>query len=414
LSNTILSHQFDNGLVLVAEPMQWLESAAFTWLLPAGAMRDPADQLGLSNFTCEMVQRGCGSRSSRDFIKDLETLGVSKSASVSISHTSYAAAMPAKQIHAALDIYADLICRPHLPEDQLEEGRLVCRQELRAIEDDLAQKVMQSLRRQQYASPYGRNSQGTQQSVEQITADQIQQHYQACYRPNHAILGVAGKIEWESLREHVGNLFADWQPADLPAIDEGEREAGYVHLSEPSVQTHIGVSYPSVPYSNPDYFQARGAVGVLSDGMSSRLFTEVRENRGLCYTVYASCHTLRDRGSIMAYAGTTTERAQETLDVMIAELIRLSEGIHDEELQRLKARVKSALIMHQESSTARSGAIAADWYHLGHVRSIEEIGAIIDQLTCESINAYLADHRPHDLRVATLGEHALEVPLGIS
>ena len=99
---------------------------------------------------------------------------------------------------------------------------------------------------------------------------------------------------------------------------------------------------------------------------------------------------------------------------MIAELIRLSEGIHDEELQRLKARVKSALIMHQESSTARSGAIAADWYHLGHVRSIEEIGAIIDQLTCESINAYLESHRPHDLRVATLGEHALEVPLGIS
>jgi len=410
----MLSHQFDNGLVLVAEPMEWLESAAFTFLLPAGAMRDPEESLGLSNYTCEMVQRGCGSRDSRQFIQDLETLGVSKSASVSISHTGFAAAMPADKIQAALEIYADLICRPHLPDDQIEEGRLVCLQELRAIEDDLAQKVMQTVRRQQYASPYGRNVQGSHDSVQQIAIDDIQQHYQTYYRPNHAILGVAGKIEWDSLKEHVGTLFADWKEADLPVIDEGDRESPYVHLSEQSEQTHIGLSYPSVPYSDPDYFQARGAVGVLSDGMSSRLFTEVRENRGLCYTVYASCHTLQDRGAIIAYAGTTTDRAQETLDVMSGELMRLSEGIYPEELQRLKARVKSALIMHQESSTARSGAIAADWYFLNRVRSIEEITSIIDQLTCESINAYLKTHRPHDLKVTTLGKHALEVPVAIS
>ena len=410
----MFSHHFDNGLVLVAEPMQWLESAAFTFLLPAGAMRDPEKSLGLSNYTCEMVQRGCGSRDSRQFIQDLETLGVAKSASVSISHTSFSAAMPAGQIEEALEIYADLVRRPHLPGEQMEEGRLVCLQELRAIEDDLGQKVMQTVRRQQYASPYGRNVQGNHDSVQQTTIDQIQQHYQTCYRPNQAILGVAGKIEWDSLKEHVGTLFADWEASDLPAIDEGDREASYVHLSEQSEQTHIGLSYPSVPYSDPDYFQARGAVGVLSDGMSSRLFTEVRENRGLCYTVYASCHTLRDRGAIIAYAGTTTDRAQETLDVMSGELMRLSEGIYPEELQRLKARVKSALIMHQESSTARSGAIAADWYYLNNVRSIEEITSIIDQLTCESINAYLKTHRPHDLKVTTLGKHALEVPVAIS
>ena len=410
----MLSHQFDNGLVLVAEPMQWLESAAFTFLLPVGAMRDPEKSLGLSNYTCEMVQRGCGARDSRQFIQDLETLGVAKSASVSISHTSFAAAMPAGQIGSALEIYADLVRRPHLPSEQMEEGRLVCLQELRAIEDDLGQKVMQTVRRQQYASPYGRNVQGNHDSVQQITIDQIQQHYQNCYRPNQAILGVAGKIEWESLKEHVGSLFSDWEASDLPAIDEGDRESSYVHLSEQSEQTHIGLSYPSVPYSDPDYFQARGAVGVLSDGMSSRLFTEVRENRGLCYTVYASCHTLQDRGAIIAYAGTTTDRAQETLDVMSGELMRLSEGIYPEELQRLKARVKSALIMHQESSTARSGAIAADWYFLNTVRSIEEITSIIDQLTCESINAYLETHRPHDLKVTTLGKHALEVPVAIS
>ena len=119
-------------------------------------------------------------------------------------------------------------------------------------------------------------------------------------------------------------------------------------------------------------------MGVLSDGMSSRLFTEVREKRGLCYTVYASCHSLKDRGSVICYAGTTTERAQETLDVMFAELVRLEQGIQPDELHRLKARIKSSLIMQQESSTSRSGSIAADWYYLNRVRTLDELGAIID------------------------------------
>ena len=97
------------------------------------------------------------------------------------------------------------------------------------------------------------------------------------------------------------------------------------HCRHESNQTQIGIAYPSVPYRHPDYFQASGAVGVLSGGMSSRLFTEVREKRGLCYTVYASHHTLRDRASVLCYAGTSAQRAQETLDVMLGELLRLAE-----------------------------------------------------------------------------------------
>jgi predicted Zn-dependent peptidase len=152
----------------------------------------------------------------------------------------------------------------------------------------------------------------------------------------------------------------------------------------------------------------------MSDGMGSRLFTEVREKRGLCYSVAASCHTLKDRGSVLCYAGTTTDRAQETLDVLVAELRQLSQGIHADELARLKARIKSSLIMQQESSTSRSGSIAGDWYYLGRVRTLDELAAIIDGLTCESINRYLAANPPSDLRYVTMGQRALEIPDGIS
>jgi predicted Zn-dependent peptidase len=125
-------------------------------------------------------------------------------------------------------------------------------------------------------------------------------------------------------------------------------------------------------------------------------------------------HSLLDRGSVFCYAGTSTERAQETLDVLLAELNRLAQGIEHDELRRLKAQIKSSLIMQQESSRARSASIAGDWYYLGRVRTLDEISGIIDGLTCQSINAYLAEHPPRDFTIVTLGEDKLEAPGAVS
>jgi predicted Zn-dependent peptidase len=414
VTQSILTHRFPNGLALVAEEMAWLESVAFAILVPGGCARDPAGKSGLASITCEMVQRGCGPRNSRQFVEDLEILGVDMSSSVSNAHASFGGAMPADKIYDAMSIFADLVRRPHLPADQLEEARLACFQEVRAVEDDLAQKVMLELRRRQYPDPFGRSSHGTVESIARITMGDIRNYFQTLYAPGGAILSVAGKFHWPRLRDHVEQLFADWQPSQLPALVETPPDRSRYHILHESNQTHIGVAYPSVAYSHPDYFQARGAVGVLSDGMSSRLFTEVREKRGLCYTVYAMSHSLLDRGSVFCYAGTSTERAQETLDVLLAELNRLAQGIEPDELRRLKAQIKSSLIMQQESSRARSASIAGDWYYLGRVRTLDEISGIIDGLTCQSINAYLAEHPPRDFTIVTLGEDKLEAPGAVS
>ena len=394
--------------------MPWLESVAFAMLLPAGVRYDPDDRAGLANLTCEMVQRGCGKRNSRQFVEDLENLGVDRSASVSNAHTSFGGAMPAERLGMALQIYADLVQRPLLPSEQLEDSRQVCLHEIRAIDDDPAQKAMHELRNRHYGEPYGKPTPGTFAAVENISISDVQKHVDATYQPGEAILSVAGKFDWDELRKQVEELFGDWPARPTRSITEQSGTGGYIHLDHDSSQTHIAIAYPSVPYSDPQYYQARGAVGVLSDGMSSRLFDEVREKRGLCYTVHAHCHSFRDRGSVICYSGTTTERAQETLNVLIGELTRLSEGIRQEELNRLKARIKSALIMQQESSAARSGSIAADWYYLKRVQTLEEIGRIIDDLSCDSINAYLAEHPPADFTIVTLGEKQLEIPLGIS
>jgi predicted Zn-dependent peptidase len=413
VSASIFFHVFSNGLVLVAEPRMSLQSAAFTFLVPAGCVHDPSQRSGLSGFTCEMALRGAGSRDSRQFILDLDNLGVERSESVSTAHTSYCGATLAENLPAALSIFADMLRTAHLPDDQLEAGRLGMLQELHAVEDEPAQKVMLQLRLRHYPLPWGRPAQGEQKALENTTLDDIRYHYRRHYQPEGTILGVAGRIDWDALKDLVGRLFSDWAPGTILPIEEQSANCHYEHLSYESNQTQIGIAYPSVPYCHPDYFQAWGAVGVLSGGMSARLFTEVRERRGLCYSVYATHHTLRHRGSVFCYAGSSADRAQETLDVTHGELLRLAKGIQENELERLKARIKSALVMQQESSAARSSSIAFDWYHLGRARTLDEVERLIDALTCRGINAYLTEHPPRDFTIVTLGPQELETPDGL-
>ncbi len=413
MTEPIYAETYSNGVVLLAEPMPWLESAAFTLLAPAGCTHDPDDRGGLSGFACEMTLRGAGFRDSRQFIQDLDNLGVERSESVSDAHAGYSGATLSANLPQALAIYADVVRSPLLPKDQLEASRLAMLQDLRAVEDEPAEKVMIELRRRHYPQPWGRCSQGEQQAIQAITMEEIRRHVRAHYRPNGAILGVAGNFSWDALKDTVGELFGDWPPGAATAVVERPPAREDTHLPYDSNQTHIGIAYESVPYRHPDYFQAWGAVGVLSGGMSARLFTEVRERRGLCYSVYAMYHSVRDYGGVFCYAATSADRAQETLDVTLAELVRLAQGVEEQELNRLKARIKSALIMQQESSSARSGAVARDWYHLGRVRTLDEIGRLVDGLTCRSINAYLREHPPADFAVVTLGPRKLEVRRGV-
>lgn len=408
IQQAIFSHTYGNGLTLVAQPMPWLESAAFSIAVPAGCRFDPSEKLGLANFVCEMVQRGCGNYGSREFLETLEGLGCDYNSSASLYNTNYGGAMQAAQLPEALAVFADMLRRPTFPEAQLEDGRMVCFQEIAALGDDLAQQTLQQLRINMYGQVDGRSSEGTHDSVAAITMDDIKQFYQARYRPNGLIIACAGKLDWESLKSHVGQLFDDWptQP-DVPAEVTDPLHVNE-HIEFESEQTHIALGYPGVSYSDENYYKLRGAIGVLSGGMSSRLFTEVREKRGLCYTVFASCNTLLDRGSVLCYSSTTNDRAQETLDVIVHELHRLAAGIEPAELRRLKVQIRSGLVMQEESCRSRASSIAGDWFHLGRVKTLDEITEQINALTVESINEFLAEHPPGNFDLVTLGPAALE------
>jgi predicted Zn-dependent peptidase len=414
VSTKILSHAMANGLVLVAEPMPSLRSAAFTFLAPAGCVHDPSHRGGLAQFVSEMVTRGAGARDARRLVLDLDTLGVERSESVGDAHASFGAVTLAENLLAALAIYADILRRPHLPEEHLEMVRQTMLQEIQGIEDEPSQKLSIELRRRYYPAPWGRPPQGEQEAVESLSLAEIRGFFENRYRPDGAILGVAGQFDWEEIKAAVERGFGDWSGGRNVAPGAPAAARSTRHLSHDAEQTHLGIAYPCVPYRDDRYFEAWGAVGVLGGGASARLFTEVRERRGLCYAIHAACHSLRDRGGVFCQAATSADRAQETLDVTMAEVVRLGRGVAEHELQRLKARIKSALIMQQESSAARSSAIAHDWHHLGRVRTLEDVGRRIDELSCRSINAYLADFPPRDFTVVTLGPAPLEMPDGVS
>lgn len=408
----IHAEQLDNGLTIVAETMPWLQSASFSLLLPAGSQYESDAEQGTANLLCDWVQRGCGSRDSRDFVESLDYFGVARGAGVSGSHTNFGGAVLADHLLPTLSIYADLVRAPHLPVDEFEEAQAVCFQELRALEDDLAQQTVLNLRRQVYPDPLGRHPHGTVESVEGLTPEAVPAFFERRYQPRGTILAVAGNFEWPKLRDHVIELFGDWQAQDSAEPTIGGTKPAYEHIPMESGQTHIGVVYPWIQISDPDFFQARAAIGVMSDGMSSRLFTEVREKRGLCYTVFASLHSLKEQGSILAYAGTSNERAQESLDVILAEFeLLLKEGVQPTELKRLQARFKSGIVMQQESSSSRANSLASDWYHLGRVRSREELARIVSEVTCDTINDFLTRRPPGAHRVTTVGSQPLKVSL---
>jgi predicted Zn-dependent peptidase len=406
----VFQHTFPNGLTLLAERMDHVRSAAVNILVPAGAIYDPPGREGIGSLLSELIIRGAGERDNRALTLALDNLGLDRSESVGTFHLRFSGATLAKNLPAVLDLYADIVRRPHLPEGEVDAVRSLALQDLAGLEDEPRQKVLLELRKRHYPKPLCNDRHGTEAGITASTWSDIRQQFEQRFHAKGTIMSVAGNIEWPSLRDQVGRLFGDWPAGEDREPKCGPSMAVIEHIPKETTQTQIGIAYPSVPFADKDYYDALAAVQVLSGGMSSRLFTEVREKEGLCYAVWATYQTFKDRASVIAYAGTTTARAQETLEVTLRELKRLREGIEDDEVDRVRAGLKSSLIMQEESTGSRAASIASDWYHLGRVRSFDEIRDAIDGLTPKKIVSHLERCPPKDFAVLTLGEKSLLVP----
>lgn len=413
-SPTIHQATLPSGLTVLAEPepVPGAGSLAMRLALPGGLKHEPGERQGIGSILTEMMLRGAGGLTAREHSDALDRLGVQRSTDSATHHLQLAATMIGVNLAEALPLLLDTALRPNLDAGALEPSRDLAIQALDGLEDEPQQRAMLELRQRFHPDPLGRSAFGVREHLQAITLDDIRAFAAAGLVPGGAILSLAGAFEWEALLDQVTALTADWSgaaPAD-PSLTDPPR--GYHHVPTESQQVHIALACDAPPEPDERNVLQAAAVAVLSGGMSGRLFTEVREKRGLCYSVFASYAAQRDRGAVSAYAGTTTPRAQETLDVVLAELRRLREGVDQSEFERAIVGMKSRLVMQGESTSARAAAIAGDYYHFGRPRTLDELAARVDGVTLDALNAFVAGQVLDDFTVVTIGSEVLNVAAG--
>ncbi|MFG0255484.1 MAG: M16 family metallopeptidase [Rhodopirellula sp. JB053] len=414
-------------MTVLWQPMPWLRTAAYTLWMPGGITAeirdlppnvDPVSRCGLASLTVEMVQRGAGSLNSRLFVAAEENLGIDSNASSSTSITGFSAAMPAESLGPAIGLLADLVRRPHLPIDQFEDAKMMLRQEMLANRDEPTQRLMKRLRQRQYGYQLGRNGMASEESLASLTMDDVREFYAQHFHAGESILSIAGNFDDAEINDVIDQAFGDWKTGTWDGLPTPDPIEGHEHIELPSSQTHIGFSFDNIPYGAPEYFVMRAGIGILSDGMSSRLFDRVREQHGLCYSIWANTHSMppsKDRdgnripatGAVFGYAGTTPQRAQQTLDLTLQEIKHLCKELEESELERWKVRIQSSLIMEQESANSRAGSLASDQFQIGRVMPTEELETIIESITLQQIKDYYESHTPESFRIVTIGPEPL-------
>jgi predicted Zn-dependent peptidase len=396
-------YKLANGMTILGIPMQQVQSAAFDFLLPAGACMMPDDCCGAPAVISDWIFRGAGGKTSRELTDLLDGLGLHRNSSVDSKHIALSAALGADNLLKATELYADIILNPALKSEQFEYSRQLALQELASLQDDPRQKVILLLQEYFYPDPLGRSPLGNQEDLQNLTAQICKQIISENFNIGQTVFAVAGKYDFEKLCRLLEKFFTDQKPKKTKNINAKKQTPVYHHHRHEGAQVHIGIMTPTITPQNPDYYNARVAVAVLSGGMSSRLFTEVREKRGLCYAIGASYHSLKEMAGIGCYAGTTPDKAQQTYNVIITEFKKLADGLSEDELKRAKIGLKSSLIMQSESTIARAQAAAMDYYMLGKVRSLEEIKQQIEKTTVKSVLDFLKKNPFDKFCSATIG-----------
>lgn len=412
----IRTHNLQSGVILATERMPSVASAAVSVRLPLGAAYDPEGAVGVSAILEEQLLRGSVARTSREQADAFDAIGAGRSTSNSTFHLSLGATTIGARLHDTLGLLMEMALSPRLDDAGFRASRELCLQSVRGLADDPAERAMITLRERHAGEPINRSHMGTEAGLSAATADIVREHFAARSGPAGTLIGVAGAIDHDEVAAAITALTEDWAAgasvaADIDAKASSAGERGYGHVEQQSNQTHIAVAFDAPPERDDEAVYERLATAVLSGGMSGRLFTEVREKRGLCYSVSASYATSRDYGRLTAYVGTTPDKAQESLDVLLGELTRLGEpggAITQSEFDRAKTGLKSRLVMSGESTRGRASALSVDLFRLGRPRSLEEVAEAIDGATLDGLNAYLAGRDIGRMTVVSVGPAPLE------
>jgi len=416
--NPIRVRMLECGMPLLVEEMPGVRTAALSWLVPAGNASDPEGESGdgWSSLLAELAQRGAGGRDSRTFSDALDRAGVQRAVTPAAIHIVVSGTTIGSRLHEALPLFADLVVRPHLPAESLDAVRSLAIQSLESLQDDPQHRVSLRLRERHLPPPFNRSGYGNRVAYERAEIEALRADWMARVRPVGSILAVAGAVDADEIARSLDVLLKGWHGNASDVQTTGAPLNGSIHEHDESNQTHIAVGLHAPSEREPESLLCRLATNILGGETSSRLFSEVREKRSLCYSVNAGYAGGRDRGMVALYAGSTPERAQETLDTMMTELGRFEHGVDEGEFRRAVVGMKSRLVMQGESTGARAAALGSDWYRLGRCRSLRELSAEVEAVTLDGLNDWIGRAMSGSWRdamtVCTIGKSALRTGAG--
>ena len=395
-----------NGVRVVTHHMPHLETIALGVWVATGARHEGPGEQGISHLLEHMAFKGTARRTARAIAEEIEQVGGDLNAATSLEMTAYYARVLKGDEGLALDILADILqSSSYAPEDLTREKEVIL-QEIAGIKDSPDELAYDLIQEAAYPDqPVGRPIIGTPESVSAITADDLRSFLAAHYRGPQMVISAAGAVDHAAITRHAEALFGSLNGVLQEPGVRAEYRGGVRHSTKSFEQSHLLAGFHSPSYRDPEFYAAQVLSGVLGGGMSSRLFQEARENRGLCYSIYSSAWGLGDTGMLAIHAATGTEMMAELIEVIGIELNAMAAKLAPEhEVMRARAQLKAGLLMGLESCSVRAEQMARQLLVAGRLIPQEEIVAKIEDVSPEKVRTLTEQlMRQAPLSIAVVG-----------
>jgi predicted Zn-dependent peptidase len=376
------------GLSVVTDRMPHLETASLGVWIGSGSRNERLDEHGISHLLEHMAFKGTKRRTARQIAEAIEAVGGDLNAATSVESTGYFARVLKADVPLAIDVLSDILSEPTFDVDELRREQNVIVQEIGATEDAPDDLVFDRLQETAFPmQPVGRSILGTPDTVRSFNASRLRAYLSRNYRAPNMVVAAAGAIEHGAIVAEAEKRFASFTGPAAPEPEPAHFRGGTRVETRDLEQVHIAMALQGLSVRDEQLYSLQVFTSVLGGGMSSRLFQEVRETRGLCYAIHAFHMPFADTGLFGLYAGTDESDAPELMRVVIDQISNATETVDDTEVNRAKAQMKAGLLMALESSEARVSQLARQMLAYGRPIPLDEIVAKVDAVTIESARA---------------------------
>ncbi|MDH4301455.1 MAG: insulinase family protein [Nitrospira sp.] len=380
----------DNGIRLVTERIPTLKSVTIGIWVDVGSRDEGPAQAGYSHFIEHMFFKGTTTRSATDISREIDALGGEMNAFTTRETTAFYVKVLDQHLPKALDLLSDLFLRSRLGKKEIEKEKQVILEEIRMVQDDpedLVQELHTKLVMGRH--PLSRSILGRESTVAQISRQDLLRYIAMHYHPEKIVIAVAGNFDLPKLEATIARTFGKYRNPSRAVPSKrwpAELCGGVTMKQKPLEQVHLCVGLPGVAAGHKDRYAVYALNSVLGGSVSSRLFQEIREKRGLSYSIYSFLSGYSDSGTVTVYAGTQAREVERVLDLVCREIRKLAkQGIDRDELKRTKDQMKGGLMLSLESSHSRMNKLAKDELIAGSHTTLEEMILEIDAVTEQQV-----------------------------